>query len=100
MLSKEDVLNESLALNHVVIDLLVDRRKENLRLWIALVISILINLLIVVGFLYYNSLFEYDAITTTTTETTTVTQDQDSGGNNIYQAGEYATLDQGGSSDS
>ncbi len=58
MLSKEDVLNESLALNHVVIDLLVDRRKENLRLWIALVISILINLLIVVGFLYYNSLFE------------------------------------------
>ena len=58
MLSKEDVLNESLALNHVVMDLLVDRRKENLRLWIALVISILINLLIVVGFLYYNSLFE------------------------------------------
>lgn len=75
MLSKEDVLNESLALNHVVIDLLADRRKENLRLWIALVISILINLLIVVGFLYYNSLFEYDTTTTTTTETTTVTQD-------------------------
>lgn len=100
MLSKEDVLNESLALNHVVIALLVDRRKENLRLWIALVISILINLLIVVGFLYYNSLFEYDTTTTTTTETTTVTQDQDSGGSNIYQAGEYATLNQGGSSDS
>lgn len=100
MLSKEDVLNESLALNHVVIDLLADRRKENLRLWIALVISILVNLLIVVGFLYYNSLFEYGTTTTTTTETTTVTQDQDSGGNNIYQAGEYATLNQGGSNDS
>lgn len=33
----------------------------------------------------------------TTTETTTVTQDTgDGSGNNVYQAGEYATYDEGG----
>lgn len=88
--TKDDALDQSLALNRVTMKLLKDRAAECKRLWVALVISIVVNLCIVGGFLWYESQWEY-----TTTETTTVTQDTGEGsGNNVYQSGENATYTQ------
>lgn len=67
-------------------ELLKTRAKENKRLWIALVISILINLFIVGGFLWYESQWEY---TTTTTE---VQQDSDEDGLNMLQVGDNSRM--------
>lgn len=93
-LREEDgALDQSIALNKITMKLLHDRAADCKRLWIALVISILVNLALVGGFLWYESQWEY-----TTTETTTVTQDTGEGtGNNVYQAGENATYQQGAS---
>lgn len=93
-LREEDgALDQSIALNKITMKLLHDRAADCKRLWIALVISILVNLALVGGFLWYESQWEY-----TTTETTTVTQDTGEGtGNNVYQAGENATYHQGAS---
>lgn len=89
----ENALDQSLALNKVTMSLLHDRALECKRLWIALIISILVNVFTVSAFLWYESQWEY-----TTTETTTVTQDTGEGtGNNVYQAGENATYHQGAS---
>lgn len=86
-------LDQSIALNKITMKLLHDRAADCKRLWIALVISILVNLALVGGFLWYESQWEY-----TTTETTTVTRDTGEGtGNNVYQAGENATYPQGAS---
>lgn len=93
-LREEDgALDQSIALNKITMKLLHDRAADCKRLWIALVISILVNLALVGGFLWYESQWEY-----TTTETTTITQDTGEGtGNNVYQAGENATYHQGAS---
>lgn len=82
-------LDQSIALNKITMKLLHDRAADCKRLWIALVISILVNLALVGGFLWYESEWDY------TTETTTITQDTGEGtGNNVYQAGENATYKQ------
>lgn len=82
-------LDQSIALNKITMKLLHDRAEDCKRLWIALVISILVNLALVGGFLWYESEWDY------TTETTTITQDTGEGtGNNVYQAGENATYNQ------
>lgn len=82
-------LDQSIALNKITMKLLHDRAADCKRLWIALVISILVNLALVGGFLWYESEWAY------TTETTTITQDTGEGtGNNVYQAGENATYKQ------
>ena len=87
--SEEGALDQSIALNKITMKLLHDRAADCKRLWIALVISILVNLALVASFLWYESKWNY------TTETTTVTQDTGEGtGNNIYQAGENATYHQ------
>lgn len=92
---EQGALDQSIALNKITMKLLHDRAADCKRLWIALVISILVNLSIVGSFLWYESQWDY---TTTTTETTTVTQDTGEGtGNNVYQAGENATYHQGAS---
>lgn len=92
---EQGALDQSIALNKITMKLLHDRAADCKRLWIALVISILVNLFIVGGFLWYESQWDY---TTTTTETTTITQDTGEGtGNNVYQAGENATYQQGAS---
>ena len=84
-------IEELSALNRIALKLLEDRKKEAHRLWVALIVSILINAFLVTAFLYYESQFT----TTVTTETTTVTQDTGEGeGNNVYQAGESATYNQ------
>ena len=81
-------LDQSMALNKITLNLLKDRSMDCKRLWVALMVSILVNLAIVGSFLWYESQWEY---TTTDTETT-ITQDTGEGnGNNVYQSGENAT---------
>lgn len=50
---EEDALDQSVALNKIVMQLLKTKAQENKRMWIALVISLVVNLLIVGGFLWY-----------------------------------------------
>lgn len=68
--TEADALDQSLALNRIVMSLLQSQKESNKRLFIALVLSLLCNLFIVGGFLWYESQWEY-----TTTETITTTQE-------------------------
>ena len=83
--SQEDALDQSVALNHIVMTMLESKRREDFWLRIILIISLLVNVVIAGIFIAYESQF-----TTTTTTTTTVDQESGEGGNNIYQAGEHA----------
>ena len=79
-------LKESQALNQIVLDLLTQKKKEHLRLWIVILALVFVNLLEVGLFVWYESKME---VSETTTTTTTVEQDTGEGnGNNIYQSGE------------
>ena len=84
---EEDALDQSVALNKIVVNLLKTKAEENKRLWIALVLSILVNLAIVGGFLWYESQWEY-----TTTTTTDVVQDTDGEGSNLLQVGDGSRM--------
>jgi flagellar basal body-associated protein FliL len=78
---------ESTALNRITLDLLEQKKKENFRLWIIIFALIVVNLLEVGAFFWYESTMEV----TETTTTTTVEQDTGEGeGNNVYQSGEQA----------
>lgn len=93
-LREEGSLDESIALNRITMQLLKDRAADCKRLWIALVISILVNLVLVGGFLWYESQWEKAETVTT------ITQDTGEGsGNNVYQSGESATYNEGGDKD-
>lgn len=84
-------IEELSALNKITMKLLEEKAKEAKRLWIALIVSILVNAFLVTAFLYYESQFT----TTVESVTTTVTQDTGEGqGNNIYQSGESATYNE------
>lgn len=84
-------IEELSALNKITMKLLEEKAKEAKRLWIALIVSILVNAFLVTALLYYESQFT----TTVETVTTTVTQDTGEGqGNNIYQSGESATYNE------
>jgi cytoskeletal protein RodZ len=88
-------LEESLALNKITIDLLNQKKKEHLRLWIIIVVMAIINLIETGMFIWYESQFE--TTSTTTTETEIVEQDTGEGnGNNIYQSGENAQYNESG----
>lgn len=79
MENEGEALNQSLALNKVIINLLKQQRETNKRMFIALIVSILVNLAIVGGFLWYESQREY-------TETKEITQEvsgNDSDINNV-----------------
>lgn len=92
-INQSQALEESLALNKITIDLLAQKKKEHLRLWIIILALIAVNLIEVSIFVWYESQME----TTETVTTTTVEQDTGSGsGNNVYQAGEQATYNEGG----
>lgn len=84
---EENALDQSVALNKIVINLLKTRAQENKRLWVALILSILINLLIVAGFLWYESQWEY-----TTTTTAEVTQESEEDGLNLLQVGDNSRM--------
>lgn len=83
---EEGALNQSVALNRIVMQLLKTKAQENKRLWIALVISILVNLCTVGGFLWYESQWEY---TTTTTE---IMQESEDTGTNMIQVGDNSRM--------
>ncbi len=79
MENEGEALNQSLALNKVIINLLKQQRETNKRMFIALIVSILVNLAIIGGFLWYESQWEY-------TETKEITQEvsgNDSDINNV-----------------
>ena len=84
---EEDALDQSIALNKIVMNLLNTKAQENKRLWIALVISILVNLAIVGGFLWYES--QWDYFTETTTD---VVQDTRGEGSNLLQVGDSSRM--------
>lgn len=87
-------LKESQALNQIVLDLLTQKKKEHLRLWIVILALVFVNLLEVGLFVWYESKME---VTETTATTTTVEQDTGEGsGNNIYQSGECAHYQESG----
>lgn len=79
MENEGEALNQSLALNRVIINLLKQQRETNKRMFIALIVSILVNLAIVGGFLWYESQWEY----TETKEITQEVSDNDSDINNV-----------------
>ena len=93
---EHDALDQSIALNRIVMALLQHQKDSNKRLFIALVLSLLINVATVAGFLWYESQWEY-----TTTETIT-TEQQVEGDNteiNNVQGNQYkdnATHNEGG----
>lgn len=90
---EEDALDQSVALNRIVMTMLESKRREDFWLRIILIISLLVNIVIAGIFVVYESQWQY-----TETTTTTVTQDTGEGsGNNVYQAGENANYTQGNS---
>ena len=87
---EEDALDQSVALNRIVMTMLESKRREDFWLKIILIISLLVNIAIAGIFTWYESGW--------TTTTTTVTQDTGEGsGNNVYQAGKDASYIQGNS---
>lgn len=76
MENEGEALNQSLALNKVIINLLKQQRETNKRMFIALIVSIFVNLAIVGGFLWYESQWEY-------TETKEITQEVSSNDSDI-----------------
>lgn len=95
--NSETQLEQALALNKLFIDMLEKEqqdRKKTRRISIICASICLICLLIFSGVLV--ALSAGVVIETTTTETT-ITQDSGEGdGNNVYQAGEYATYSETG----
>lgn len=89
---EKDALDQSVALNRIVMTMLESKRREDFWLRIILIISLLANIAIAGIFTWYESGW------TTTATTATVTQDTGEGsGNNVYQAGENADYIQGNS---
>lgn len=92
LLKGGDALDQSMALNRIVMTLLEQNNRRDRIISILLAVSIIVNVLIVGGFLWYESQWEV----TTTTTTTTITQDSGQGnGNNVYQSGDSARYVQG-----
>lgn len=90
---EENALDQSVALNRIVMTMLESKRREDFWLRIILIISLLVNIVTAGIFTWYESQWEYAE-----TITTTVTQDTGEGsGNNVYQAGENANYIQGNS---
>ena len=91
LLKEEDALDQSIALNRIVMTLLEQSKRRDRIISILLAVSIIVNALIVGGFLWYESQWEVTATTTTT-----ITQDSGQGnGNNVYQSGDSAKYVQG-----
>ena len=92
MKTEDDALDQSIALNRIVMTMLESKRREDLWLRIILIVSILVNLIICIVFV------QYEKHMTTETITTTVEQDTGEGsGNNVFQSGESAKYIQGDS---
>lgn len=66
--NEKDALEQYSALTHIVLDMLESKKRECKMFFIALVCSLVINVIIVAAFLYYESQWEYTDTITTTTE--------------------------------
>lgn len=64
--TEEDAMEQYGALTHIVMDMLEAKKKESKMFFVALIISLIMNVVIVGIFLWYESTWDY-----TTTETTT-----------------------------
>lgn len=86
--------DESLALAKISLELLKERNGYFKKLWIALIISILVNVALVFSFLWYESQWEY----TTTTTTTQEVEGENSSINNVQgnQYNDQAIHNEGG----
>ena len=90
-----DALEQSVGLNRILLNLVETlRRTQKAMTWVV-VLSLLCNVVICGLFLWYESQFTYETVTTTTT----VEQDTDGPGNNVYQSGENAEYVQEGVTD-
>ena len=78
-----DALDQSIALNRIVMTLLTAQKENNKRLFIALVVSLLMNAFIVAGFLWYESQWEYVTTSTETVETTQSVEGDNAQINNV-----------------
>lgn len=74
---EEDALDQSVALNRIVMTMLESKRREDFWLRIILIISLLVNIAIAGIFTWYESGW--------TTTTTTITQDTGEGSGNYIQ---------------
>lgn len=107
--TEPDALDQSLALNRIVTQLLEERNNDFKRLRILLLISIIANLLIVTIFLFQHVTLvrEYQDIldslkweeTVSTTTTTEIVQDTEGAGNNAVQVGDNGQIVLGESED-
>lgn len=79
---KENALNESLAMTKLTIDLLNQKKKDSLRLWIVIIIMIIVNLVEAGLFVWYE--LQYEDVSTVTTTTTTEDIDQNAESVNKY----------------
>lgn len=92
---EDDALDQSIALNRIVIKMIDSKKTDDFWIRILLAISILVNIVICSLFVWeLNTPCEPELISETVT-TTTVDQDTGEGtGNNVYQAGEHAVYTQ------
>lgn len=65
---EKDALDQYSALTHIVLDMLESKKRECKLFFIALIFSLIVNVIIVGGFLWYESQWEYTDTVTTTTE--------------------------------
>lgn len=80
---EEDALNQYEALTHIVFDMLEAKKKECKLFFIAFIISVCVNVVIVGGFLWYESQWERSITETVTTTTEQEVSGTDSDINNV-----------------
>lgn len=115
--NENNALDQSLALNKIVMDLLEERKKQMQHDKIAFIIVCVVFVISLCGvcvssyierqdllqqlentridFMEYIDSLEFQSTTTEHTETTVEQQSDEGGGNNIFQAGENATYMEG-----
>lgn len=94
---ENEALDQSIALNRIVLTVLQQQKENNKRLFICLAISLLINLCVIVGGLLFLS--QYDFETTVSEETITQETDGDSSIINGNQYNDSAVHSEGGSTE-
>lgn len=93
-----EALDQSIALNRIVMTMLQHQKESNKRMFIALLVSLVINVVIFCGFLYYESQWEYTTTEQVTTTTTQEVQGENSEINNVQgdQYNDSSTHNEGG----
>lgn len=89
--TEQDALDQSIALNRIVMTMLDAQKRSEFWIRILLLVSLVINVIIVGIFVLYESQME----TSTQTETYIEQDTGEGSGNNVYQAGSNAKYIQG-----